>query len=390
MRPTGPIPAKIAIVGEAPGAEEERIGEPFIGASGRLLTDVLHSVGLMRASCFITNVCNHRPPKNDISEWFSDNKNSPDPAWKFVRGKWVHPHIAAGLTLLRKQLESVQPDLIIALGGTALWALTPHTGILKWRGSRLPQPEGWTVVPSIHPSAVMRASEQIVSLRLDMMRAKNVYEGRQQPRSYTFEVPTGREPYANEEGHTVLDLPFERVMVYLDELSAAPAPLPVSCDIETARGVIDCIGFATTVDRAVCIPILTREAGGRYAFHWPAEQEAVIRARINQLFHHPHLLWIGQNFLYDCQYFYREGMHFPSRVFDTMIGHHAVYSNLRKGLDFLSSMYAQDHVYWKDERKEATDELDPVKRWTYNGKDCCITLEAYHGVREQVKQEAGR
>jgi DNA polymerase I-like protein with 3'-5' exonuclease and polymerase domains len=217
-----------------------------------------------------------------------------------------------------------------------------------------------------------------------------VYEGRQHPRQYTFYVPTGRDPYVNEEGHTVRDLAFEDVMARFDDWEAYTAPLPLSCDIETSRGIIDCIGFADSTDVAFCIPILTREAGGRFAFHWPAEQEAVIRTRINKLFHHPHLLWIGQNFLYDCQYFYREGMHYPRRVFDTMIGHHAVYSNLRKGLDFLSSMYSQDHVYWKDERKEATDELDPVKRWTYNGKDCCIALEAYIGIQEQLKQEARR
>jgi uracil-DNA glycosylase len=390
MRPSGPIPARIAIVGEAPGAEEERIGEPFVGASGRLLTDVLHSVGIIRSSCFITNVCNRRPPGNEIAQWFSENKGSPDPTWKHVRGRWVHPAIADGLLTLQKHLAAVKPDLIIALGGTALWALTPHTGILKWRGSRLPQPEGWTVVPSIHPAAVLRQPEQIVSLRLDLLRAKNVFEGTQRPRQYTFIVPTGREPFTNEEGHRVEDLPFKRALALLEGLRSTNVPRNISCDIETSRGAIDCIGFADAIDRAFCLPILTRDSIGRFAFHWTVEQEAELRLRIAALFRHPYILWIGQNFLYDCQYFHRELMHFPTQVFDTMVGHHAIYSNLRKGLDFLSSMYAQDHIYWKDERKEATDDLDPVKRWTYNGKDCCITLEAYQGIQEQLAQEAGR
>lgn len=390
MRPSGPIPASIAVVGEAPGAEEERLGEPFIGASGRLLTDVLHAAGILRSACFITNVCLRRPPGNDISLWFSDNKKSPDPTWKHIRGRWVHPAIADGLATLQKQLATVRPRLIIALGGTALWALTPHTGILKWRGSRLVQPEGWTVIPSIHPAAVLRQPEMLVALKIDMARAARIFNGQQRPRAYTFIVPTGREPHTNEEGHRVEDLPFARALALLDGLLARTTPLDVSCDIETSRGIIDCIGFADSVDRAFCIPILTRDAGGRFAFHWTVEQEAAIRWRVARLFRHSHITWIGQNFLYDCQYFHREGMHYPARVFDTMIGHHAMYSNLRKGLDFLSSLYAADHIYWKDERKEATDELDPIKRWTYNGKDCCITLEAAVGIREQLTQEARR
>ncbi len=283
MRPSGPIPARIAIVGEAPGAEEERLGEPFIGASGRLLTDVLHAAGITRSACFITNVCNRRPPGNDISLWFSENKGSPEPSWKPLRNRWVHPAIAEGYATLQKHLAAVKPELVIALGGTALWALTPHTGVLKWRGSRLPQPEGWTVVPSIHPAAVLRQPEQLVSLQMDIRRAAAIFEGRQIPRRYVFEVPTGREPYTNEEGHLVCDLPFERVLAQFDRWESSTRQAAISCDIETSRGIIDCIGFADSVDRAMCIPILTREDGGRFAFFWPVEQEAAIRARINRL-----------------------------------------------------------------------------------------------------------
>lgn len=388
MRPTGPIPASIAIVGEAPGFEEERAGVPFVGASGRLLTSALAAAGLSRGSCFLTNVCRLRPLKNDISEWFSENKKAPHPDWKFVRGRWVHPAIAAGLPQLRTELLAVKPRVIIALGNTALWALTTHTGILKWRGSRLWSDEyNCIVLPTVHPAAVLRQMELQVPFQVDLQRAKNLLEGRQTPRKYTFAVPTPGQAFENEDGHTITPLPFSRAIQLLDDLARIDKPTPVACDIETARGYIDCIGFASTVTSGFCLPFLSRSPGGLYQSHWSLDEETILRLRIAELFRHPHILWVGQNFLYDCQYFFREAMGYPRRVFDTMIGHHAIFSNLRKSLDFLSSFYAHDHVYWKDELKEAAEDIDQIKRWIYNGKDCCITLECYHGIHSQFAKE---
>jgi len=374
MQPTGPIPASVAIVGEAPGAEEERLGQPFVGASGRLLTDVLHRAGLVRSSCFITNVARVRPPGNDISEWFSDNKKQPDPSWLHLRGRWVHPHIARGLVDLKRELSAARPSLILALGGTALWALTPHTGILKWRGSRLWSEEySATVVPSIHPAAVLRQPEMGVPLAMDVKRARLLLEGQQKAREYRFTLAPS----------------FPEALSRLDWLreEADRGPLRLACDIETRLGHIACIGFAWTVEDAICIPILCASRG---PFYWSIEDETVLRHRIAQLFQHPNITWVGQNFLYDCQYFAREGMGYPQRVFDTMIGHHSLFSNLRKGLDFLSSMYAHDHVYWKDESKDWDPALGEHQLWRYNCKDACITLECDDGIHGQLTSEARR
>lgn len=372
MRPSGPIPASIAIVGEAPGAEEERVGEPFVGASGRLLSSALHGAGIMRTSCFITNVCRQRPPGNDISEWLSENKKCPTPGWRHEKGLWIHPHIATGLVELKRELEAVKPQVIIALGGTALWALTPHTGISKWRGSRIEVPDrSWTVVPSIHPAAVLRQPEQQVVLQMDLLRARLILEGKQRPRAYNFTIrPT-----------------FHQVLAQLLRLEtlAARKELVLSCDVETRAGYTACIGLAWSFEDALCIPIL--EARRDRPFYWTVAEETEIRFRLYKLFRHPNILWVGQNFLYDCQYFVREGMGHPLRVFDTMIGHHSIYSNLRKGLDFLSSMYAHDHVYWKDESKDWDPALGEDQLWIYNCKDACITLECYFGILEQFEKE---
>jgi len=375
MRATGPIPSLIAIVGEAPGAEEERVGEPFVGSSGRLLTDMLHAAGIMRSSCFITNVCRYRPPGNDISLWFSDNKKPPYPDWLFIRGKWVHPRIAEGLIDLERELAAVKPSLVIALGGTALWALTPNTGILKWRGSRIANGgEGrpFTVVPALHPAAVLRQLELAPLLKLDFTRALNILEGRQKPREYQFTIQPS---FA--EASWRLDWLHEQA-------DKADGTLDLGSDVETRLGVVACYGFAWNYTEAVCIPILQKQAN---PFYWSIRDEATLRVKMNRLFHHPKIRWIGQNFLYDCQYFVREGLGYPTNVFDTMIGHHSIYANTRKGLDFLSSLYAHDHVYWKDESKNWDPALGEKQFWTYNCKDGCITLEVKDGILAERDQE---
>lgn len=366
-QPSGPIPATVAIVGEAPGAEEERTGRPFVGASGHLLTKLLAAAGLSRENCFVTNVCRVRPPGNDISEWFSDNKRSPDPTWERHQEVWCHPHILTGATQLELELAEVQPKLIIALGNTALWALTGQRGIGKWRGSRLSY-RGAHLVPALHPAAALRQSELVPIIQMDLHRAVAVLEGRQQPRSYSFEI----EP------------DFSTAYNRLRFLAALPPDKPLSVDIETRRGQIACVGFAWSQTEAICIPLL--RAAGPDPFYWPLELEVLIRREIARLLRtHP---IIGQNFLYDAQYFHRHGMGLPARVFDTMIGHHSIYSTLRKGLDFLSSMYAHDHVYWKDESKNWDESVGERQYWTYNCKDACITYEVATAINAELELQA--
>lgn len=375
---SGPIPASIMIVGEAPGAAEERLGLPFVGPSGSLLTSLLHEVGLNRASCFVTNVCRHRPPNNDISLWFSDNKKPPEPSWTKLHSLWIDPRIAEGYKQLQHEIAEVRPTLIIALGGTALWALTGKTGIHAWRGSRL-TPDGLsaTVVPSLHPAAVLRQLELLPILKMDLLRAKRIFEGSQVPRHYQFQVA----PSFSEARATLLSL--------LTQASASPDPFLLAGDIETRAGHIACYGYAWSPTEALCIPIL--QAGDTSPFYWsdPAE-EAEILVLINRLHKHPNILHIGQNYLYDCQYYSRFCAGIPTRVFDTMIAHHSLYSSLRKGLAFLSSMYAQDHVFWKDESKNWDPKVGERQLWTYNCKDACITYEVAQAIWAELGVCCGR
>jgi DNA polymerase len=106
--------ARVMLIGEAPGAEEDRRGEPFVGASGQLLDRMLATIGLDRTSVYITNVIFWRPPGN----------RPPTAA-----------EIAACQPFLERQIELIRPALIVSLGGTAARVLLgQEAGVTKLRG----------------------------------------------------------------------------------------------------------------------------------------------------------------------------------------------------------------------------------------------------------------
>src|SRR5690606_31591478 len=111
--------------------------------------------------------------------------------------------------------------------------------------------------------------------------------------------------------------------------------------------------------------------GGGY---WRLDEECAIIAQLRNTFSACEI--VGQNFLYDMQYIVHWWMMRPRCAFDTMIAQHVVWPDLPKGLDFLSSMYCERHVYWKDEGKTFDlEHHDEEQLWTYCCKDACTTFE---------------
>ena len=133
IRPTGPCPAKIMIVGEAPGEREVAEGQPFVGFSGQEMSKMLQEAGIMRSECFITNVVRVRPPGNDINAFIAQRKSDISAQHIMLRDKFVLPAVRDGFELLKREIEMCQPNVIIAFGNVALWALTGQWGITSWR-----------------------------------------------------------------------------------------------------------------------------------------------------------------------------------------------------------------------------------------------------------------
>ena len=159
--------------------------------------------------------------------------------------------------------------------------------------------------------------------------------------------------------------------------------MKLAVDIETRAGHIACVGLAWNERDALCIPLMAVERKDGY---WSEQEEAQIAFALYQILTHPNIEVIGQNFSYDAQYFYRHLHFIPKLKRDTMLTQHTLFSNLQKGLDFLSSMYCEHHLYWKDEGKEWDAKTGEDQLWTYNCKDAVITFEVDTAQQAAVDQ----
>ncbi len=145
--------ADLLVVGEGPGADEDRLGEPFVGRSGKLLDQlVLEEMGLTREQFYIANVVKCRPPDN----------RDPRPE-----------EIAACNPWLEAQLDLIAPKVVLTLGNLAMRTLLQtKDGITKVRGASYPF-RGGLLIPTFHPAAILRGgAQQLAQMRADLVRAK--------------------------------------------------------------------------------------------------------------------------------------------------------------------------------------------------------------------------
>lgn len=374
IRPSGPCPATIMLVGECPGEQEVAQGAPFVGASGQELSRMLQEAGIMRSACFITNVVRIRPPGNDINAFIAQRKSDITGQHLMLRDKFVLPAVRDGFELLKREIEMCRPNVIIAFGNVSLWALTGQWGITSWRGSvmecDLPLSLDYKpkVIPAYHPAAILRQWSWRQIAVHDLRRAKKESKSRDIIRpDYSLVI---RPDYSTT--LTVLAQLYKQV---------CERPGKIAVDIETRAGHTACIGLAWSSREAICIPLMDSTKPDGY---WPLEQESAILFALYQLLTHPNCEVIGQNFLYDAQYFWRGFNFLPNLKRDTMLTQHVLFSNLPKGLDFLSSMYCEHHLYWKDEGKEWDAETGEEQLWTYNCKDAVITFEVDEAQQRTV------
>ena len=148
--------AAVMFVGEGPGATEDSMGRPFVGRSGELLTKMIENVLLIpRSEVYIANIVKCRPPNNRV----------PTP----TEAHTCQP-------FLNRQIELVKPKIIITLGGTAYHYLTgDETGITKVRGT-LHQQHGYTLIPTYHPSFLLRNPSAKKEVFEDLKKVKALME----------------------------------------------------------------------------------------------------------------------------------------------------------------------------------------------------------------------
>ena len=343
VKPIGPHDAKIMFVGEAPGREEEIQGVPFVGSSGKLLNQLLSNALITRGDCYLTNIMMDRPVNNDFGQFYED------------KGRKVPTQfLLDGYQRLKKEIEKVNPNVVVAVGGEALKALTDFKSITKYRGSILfstlvPQQK---VIPIMHPAAIMRMWDWAPITVMDLERIKE--EAKSPTHEYTLRL------YKKIECMSELE----------SEVKRAFKADYISFDIETCNNQVSCIGFATSESYAFVVPIHMFETS-----FWSTTDEKIVWKLIKKLLE-SNVEKIGQNANFDM-FFLKStlGIRVNNIWLDTMNAFHCVYPELPKGLDTLCSMYT-DQPYYKDMIK--TD------YYKYNALDCMITYECALRIKEEL------
>ena len=365
----GPTSSPIWFIGEAPGADEDQQGVPFVGASGRELGRMIQEVSLTESDCCFTNPYKVRPLENKlerIDEFGVDRQLFLDQFFE--------------------ELNDYKPTFIIALGATPLGILCPftipkrknaHAEISKYRGSLLCSPSlshPHYVVPAYHPAYLFRDWSERQNDVLCLAKVREEYD------------------YWKSHNNTLQPLPQRRLIAepaaddaidFLNNILQSPTETVVSIDIEnigrykgkdkTAKRnrVPYVIGFS--IDPLEGISIGLGEYDQTQAIKIWKMVDNVLRLK-KQVYQNgtthdiPWLSYIGFSpNLGLCE--------------DTLVMHSTLWPELSHKLDFLTFQYTRE-VYYKDEASGwSVKDRQRMKR--YNIKDVCVTLECYYAMKKE-------
>jgi len=325
------------LVGEAPSSSDEETGVPFSGTTGWMLDQMLSQAGIARRECYVTNVFSTRPKAGDVKNFCGTKAEAIPGMVPLARGQFIQAAYAKDLERLYDEVRRERPNVLVALGATAAWALLDTSGIKQYRGavaptsSRVSTRLGFTqkVLPTYHPAMVGRdySSRPIVIADLGKAKRESHSPAISRPVRNIWLYPTIDDLQAYEDQHIV------------------PSEL-LSVDIETKGDQITCIGFAPSDDSAIVIPLFQGQANN----YWGTRDDELISLTFVRR-------WcamkpsVFQNGMYDIKFLWQKyGIPVPLAAEDTMLLHHAWQPEMEKGRGFLATLYT-DEASWKFMRK---------------------------------------
>ncbi len=362
----GAADAKIVIVGEAPGKDEEEKGIPFVGASGRLLDEWLREAGIERRDCYVTNVVKYRPPQNNLKRLHE-----------------IGHSIEEGIPQLWQEIGEINPNVILALGNLSLKILTGKgsgfSGILKYRGSILPSVNlDCKVIPTIHPAAFLHAQseEGAGAMKYQMRHVVRFDLIRLQEQSLF-------KKYSPPNRHLEIIRSPITLGRFLDQYKNDKV---VSVDIETVYGIPVCIALAFNDWHAISVPLLDVMSWQNLEGISKLELAQIWRL-LAEFFDRSDTLVIGQNFKFDHSKLQDVcGIQIKNVYCDVMMLAHTLHCEFEKSLAFLASLYTEE-PYYKDEGREFDWKKDKVDRLLlYNAKDAAVTFEVYTKILEAARE----
>lgn len=355
----GQLTAKIALVGEAPGADEEKRMKPFVGPAGQLLDEMLTSIGLPRRDCLITNVVKLRPPGNEISHFINLEKKPPVLTDTYKQG----------VQELRAELEQSKANVIVALGNVPLYTLTGKLGITKWRGSVLESTllPGRKVVACIHPSAALRMYlwRRLIAHDLNRSLVESHTPDIDLPNPDLYVSPT-----------------FEESCEYIEKCHKAQL---VGLDIEVINRQVYCLSLAPTTYEAISIPFVRNKQE-----FYTEQEETEIWYRIGKLLEDHAVTKVLQNAMFDVSFLLERYGIKTAPLHDAMVAQKILFPDYPVGLDFIASTRTR-YPYYKDEGKQWNKlAMDDILFGQYNAKDALICREAIEGQLDELQKTGNR
>lgn len=352
---------KIAFIGEAWGEQEARLQSPFVGAAGQELARMLHGAGY---SCAfvpynfnssvrmlnywgkfpfpLLNVFNERPPENNVEFFYTREPSSNFNPRRFDnRIHYLKPEYESHVITLHETLLTLEPNVIVALGNTALWALGLPATISKLRGNVVESGFG-KVLPTYHPASVLRNWSQRIVTILDLHKALRESES----------------PTISTLPREIWTRPSIEDCYNWWELYGAKAEL-LGFDIETVLNrQISEISFASDSTHALHLPFFYKE-NRQYINWWPDAATEVKAWKFVKMVLESDVPKIGQNCIqYDCYWLLKEmNIAVKNVQHDTMQLSHAWALELEKSLGFLGSIFL-DERSWKGIRHETSKQND--------------------------------
>lgn len=327
----------IVVVGGFMSNKEHNIGDVWSDGNAYNFKKSLRSAGISPSECFFTNVFNMTPPgRYSDAAFFVGKKEGVAGLKPLRRGKFLDPQWLPQLHRLWKQIEHHNPNLVIAAGDLALWATA--TGVNTIDAARGRVTEGnksisrRKVLPLYSAQQVQQNHSFGVIQHIDLQKAQreSLTPVFSRPQRWLHIEPT-------------LEDLEDFYQKYIE-----PSPW-LSSDIETKADMITCISFAPSPERALVVPFFSESTpDGNY---WPDKKSE-------------YLAWVfvrrmlklgkrvaGQNYQYDMQHeLVSMGIPNPDMTDDTMLLHHALQPEMKKGLGFLASCYT-DEIAWKSMHK---------------------------------------
>jgi uracil-DNA glycosylase family 4 len=343
---TGNASARLMVVGESPAYKEVELGKPFVGPSGQELDSILRACLIPRHTLWISNVCKYFVPPNE------GTKKIPFA----IRAERYGINIAECLSELQHEINQIKPNAILALGETALWALTGKKSITNYRGSIL-FGMGCKVIPTFHPAhllyqtsdAEMKGYWNRQIMILDFKRANT-------ESSHKEFHPTPRNLTICRNSSQLHD--------FISRHSKHTKP---AIDIEAGGLCIPvCVGIAFDPNEGITVPLWNIDPS---LSSIPDADMVQMWNLLSQLLATSDV--IGQNFKYDQDKLARLGFTVHSLASDTMLKAFTINPELPKALAFNTSIYTREPFYKDDGmyKGEFTDLLIGCAR------DACVTKE---------------